>query len=83
MIAMCGLDCSKCEFYLVSCDGCHKQCGKMFWGNCKIASCVIEKGYNNCSDCSEFPCTLLESFSYDEEHGDNGERIENLRKLVK
>lgn len=53
----------------------------MFWGDCPIAKCNLDKKLQNCSKCPDFPCELLNKFAYDKEQGDNGQRIENLRKL--
>ncbi|MFZ2537606.1 MAG: hypothetical protein WAX04_01735 [Oscillospiraceae bacterium] len=33
----------------------------------------------HCGQCNEFPCALLKQFSYDEEQGDNGKRIEQCK----
>ncbi|XMB66829.1 DUF3795 domain-containing protein [Mycoplasmatota bacterium zrk1] len=82
MYAMCGIDCSKCDYKdKMNCGGCHKQEGKMFWGECGVAKCVLSRKHTTCVECTKFPCSLLKEFAYDEEQGDNGERIENLRKL--
>ncbi len=78
----CGLDCSKCDYReKVDCKGCQDCKGIMFWGECKIAKCVIEKGISNCGECLVFPCSILKEFAFDKEQGDNGERIEVLRKI--
>jgi len=83
MYAMCGTDCSECNYKeKMNCEGCHSKKGEMFWGECKIAKCVINKGYKTCAECLKFPCVDLKEFAYDAEHGDNGLRIENLRKLL-
>jgi len=82
MFAMCGIDCSKCEYKeKVNCEGCHAQKGNPFWGECPVAKCVISKNYKTCAECDDFPCELLISFAYDEKEGDNGKRIENLKTL--
>jgi len=51
----------------------------MFWGECLVAKCSLEKGYNHCGECSELPCDKLQSAFDDSEHGDNGERLINLK----
>ena len=52
----------------------------MFWGTCRVAECCFSKGYSHCGECPEMPCELLlEAFNHPE-HGDNGERIDNLRR---
>ena len=84
LIARCGTLCSECTYKeKMNCPTCHKACGKMFWGTCQVAQCSIDKGIENCSECDDFPCELLKSYSYDKEQGDNGKRIETLRKVKK
>ncbi len=51
----------------------------MFWGECLVAKCSIEKGYSHCGFCSELPCGNLQSAFDNPEHGDNGERLINLK----
>ena len=80
-MAMCGLDCGSCSYREKSnCPGCRVAGGKMFWGECELATCCLAKGLPHCGKCDEFPCERLRAFSFsDSEHGDNGRRIENLR----
>lgn len=76
----CGIECSKCEFQkTVACQGCVKI-EKPFYGECAVKKCAESKGYNFCGECSQFPCDLLKSYSYDEENGDDGLRIEMCKK---
>jgi hypothetical protein len=51
----------------------------MFWGVCNVAKCAIAKGIQHCGLCPEVPCITLQRFFDDPEHGDNGERLSNLR----
>ena len=44
----------------------------------RVASCCLAKGLENCGACGEFPCETLREFAYDENQGDDGERIRNL-----
>ncbi|WP_105615310.1 DUF3795 domain-containing protein [Vallitalea okinawensis] len=81
--SICGINCTKCEYKeKCGCKGCRESKGIMFWGECKLAKCAIEKKLDHCGLCSNFPCDDLKAFAYDEGEGDNGERIENLRKLI-
>ena len=74
----CGLVCSECEYAVkTGCKGCFA--GDPFWGVCKVAACCVGKGHEHCGVCGQFPCESLRSFSYDEEQGDNGARIEVLK----
>ena len=73
----CGLLCSEfnCkEQFGFDCKGCAKESSAP-WGICDVKVCCEEKGLEHCGLCSNFPCELLKSFSYDKEHDDNGKRI--------
>jgi Protein of unknown function (DUF3795) len=79
-MAYCGLDCGTCEHReKTGCPGCRAAAGTMFWGECDLAMCCIDKGIEHCAQCDDFPCPHLMAYSYATEHGDNGRRIENLR----
>ena len=52
----------------------------MFWGECALAECCIEKELEHCGQCENCPCDKLQEFSYDKEQGDDGERIRTLEK---
>jgi hypothetical protein len=81
-ISMCGLDCQTCAWREPNnCGGCKETNGEPFHGTCRLASCVKNKGFEDCSYCPEFPCSLLVEFSYDKEHGENGGRIKILTSL--
>jgi hypothetical protein len=76
----CGINCSKCEFRVkLNCRGCVPSNGVMFWGECPISKCCAEKNLEHCGRCPDFVCRNLHNFAYDREHGDNGQRIENLK----
>lgn len=80
MIGMCGAYCGTCEWKSqMNCPGCLTAKGDMFWGACGVAKCVIAKGILHCGFCSELPCELLLQYCDNPEHGDNGERLANLR----
>lgn len=79
MIAMCGAYCGDCEWReKTNCPGCQKSQSNMFWGQCEIAKCSIEKGFNHCGHCNKLPCENLQDAFNNPEHGDNGERLANL-----
>lgn len=50
-----------------------------------VLGCLSRQGMcrgeklEHCGACGEFSCELLKSFSYAEEEGDNGQRIEQCR----
>ena len=84
MIGMCGAYCGVCEWKeKTNCPGCQACQGKPFWGECSIAECSIKKGYNHCGHCSNLPCDKLQDAFNNEEHGDNGERLINLKNWAK
>lgn len=80
MMAYCGTYCETCEWKeKMNCKGCKAHAGEVFWGSCAIAACAIEKGFNHCGECTELPCEKLVGAFTDPEHGDNGERLTNLK----
>jgi hypothetical protein len=80
MIGMCGAYCGICDWReRTDCAGCQDSAGAMFWGSCGIAKCCIEKGLPHCGLCSDLPCDMLQAAFDHPEHGDRGERLQNLR----
>jgi hypothetical protein len=80
MIGMCGAYCGVCEWKEpTNCPGCQANHGKMFWGQCAISTCSIKKGYLHCGLCPELPCQMLQGAFNHPQHGDNGERLANLK----
>ncbi len=52
-----------------------------YWGGeCEIKTCCNEKKIQHCGLCKEFPCKLLREISYDDDTGDDGERLMNCKK---
>lgn len=79
----CGIECSSCEYKdKVNCKGC-TNITKPFYGECAVKKCAQEKKLKCCGECKDFPCSLLMSYSYDKDQGDNGLRIENCKKWCK
>ena len=80
--AYCGLKCSECEYREKNnCGGCIATGGKPFYGQCELAKCAISRNVRFCGECDDFPCELLQKYSYDKDHGDNGARIEHCKVL--
>lgn len=77
----CGLLCSNCKHRgKVKCQGCI-SIDSPFWGKvCAVKVCCEEKKLNHCGECNDFPCGMLNQFSFDKEEGDDGERILQCRK---
>jgi len=82
----CGIVCDteKCkEAFGVDCPGC-LHISKPIWADsCPVKDCCESKKHNHCGECEDFPCELLKSFAYDEEHGDNGAMIEQCKEWAK
>ena len=80
LIARCGAYCGDCEWKeKMNCVGCQGAKGNMFWGECPVAKCSIDKGIEHCGLCSSLPCNILQEAFAHPEHGDNGERLANLQ----
>lgn len=76
----CGILCSECNYKeKIHCIGC-VQIKYPFWGKCAVKSCCENRDIDNCGKCQRFPCQILKKFSYDEEQGDNGKRIEQCKR---
>ncbi len=77
----CGMDCDRCsrkeEFGCLGCN--NMQSG--YWGEkCEIKECCEGKKLEHCGLCPDFPCEMLREISFDEELGDDGERLLNAKK---
>jgi hypothetical protein len=84
MIGICGAYCGECEWREgTNCPGCQACQSKVFWGTCQIAKCAIEKKHTHCGTCSKLPCEKLTEAFINSEHGDNGERLMNLKGWAK
>lgn len=77
----CGANCSKCsrrdEF---GCLGCNEmQSG--YWGEkCEIKECCEARKLEHCGACPDFPCEMLREIAFDDELGDDGERLLNAKR---
>lgn len=79
MIGRCGAYCGTCAWKEgTGCPGCQFAQGSLFWGECAIARCSIDKGIEHCGFCPDLPCSILQDAFNHPEHGDNGERLANL-----
>lgn len=76
----CGIICSECTFReQFNCTGC-SNITQPAWGQCEVKSCCESREKAHCGQCQSFPCQVLENFSYDPVHGDNGFRIGQCKK---
>lgn len=80
----CGILCEKCSYKeTMGCKGCI-NIQKPFWGeSCPVKACCESKNNKHCGLCAEFPCRLLNKFSYDENQGDDGLRIKQCENWSK
>ncbi|TFG00119.1 MAG: DUF3795 domain-containing protein [Promethearchaeota archaeon] len=84
LIGMCGAYCGFCEWKeKTNCPGCQKSRGEMFWGECMVAKCSNGKGYLHCGFCPDLPCSELQQAFNNPDHGDDGERLANLKNWAK
>lgn len=80
MIGMCGAYCAFCDWKdRMDCPGCQTCAGKPFWGDCAVAQCALKGGHTHCGTCHDLPCPQLQDAFNHPEHGDNGERLLNLK----
>lgn len=78
----CGLKCGECNYLQNGqCKGCASTNGKPFHGKCEVADCATQKKRRFCGECENFPCDILNTYSYDKDHGDKGARIENCKEM--
>ncbi len=72
ILAPCGTHCGQCPYYTKErtphCNGCEKQKGYPFWGECKLFACAKDHDIEHCGLCPDFPCDLFVN-QYDPEHG--------------
>lgn len=65
----------------VWCDGCmangERLCGH--GGECKIRSCVVERGLGTCAGCDDYACGLLQEFFAMAAESGARETLEQLR----
>jgi len=62
------------------CTGCRSDRNNLCCMNCSIKRCCLYKGIRSCSECDEFPCSVLEAFDRDEYPHHSGV-IESLQLL--
>ena len=65
------------------CNGCPPKEGEPHWSeDCRIlACCVGERGLENCSQCEDFACDVLQAFAEDG-HAHHAAAVERLTKLA-
>ena len=80
ILSACGLICDECEYFPLTCHGCHEVEGSTFWAKemmpnkiCPLYDCgVNHRGYKDCGECAELPCKIFREMkdpdTSDEEH---------------
>ena len=48
----------------IACEGCLSSSPFVLGHKCPIKSCVKNKGLEGCHQCTAFPCSLIENFSF-------------------
>jgi hypothetical protein len=46
----------------LACDGCRSERISWFCRECAIRDCSMEKGFEGCYECGDFPCGLINEF---------------------
>ena len=46
----------------IACNGCLSDKRFVYCQTCGIRTCVMEKNYEGCHQCNEFPCKFIEEF---------------------
>ena len=64
--AFCGITKDGCPAFAVVGDKNNEKCIEtdrdnfyIFCDECAIKSCILEKGLENCTECSEYPCDKI------------------------
>lgn len=80
-ISFCGIDCNECKNYRqnVNCQGCIDEC--VMLDDCPSRTCAINKGFNHCGQCLEFPCATLQQF-YHDGNPKHYQAYENMKKFL-
>ena len=67
----------------IQCGGCRAESGLVFpfCRVCQIKSCVKERGYESCANCSEFPCARVAQFPVPEGKKEILKAIPHWREL--
>ncbi len=78
----CGLNCANCKHKESGeCSGCIASNGKPFHGECEIANCAKKKDKRFCGECEDIPCQILKKHTFDEQNGDNENRIQRCKEI--
>ena len=86
----CGARCVECPRFPSDCAGCREIKGRVFWTQylnrdcCAVYDCCVnEKGWENCRNCEELPCSRFTSdptLSDEENEAGLKKLLENLKR---
>jgi hypothetical protein len=63
------------------CQGCRGERSVHWSADCKILLCCVdERGLENCSQCPDFPCAILEAFA-DDGYAHHRQAVERLHAI--
>lgn len=61
-IAFCGIDCTLCAQNQLNCpEGCLGEIVASHCQTCQVRKCNLERRFENCARCVDFPCHKLTS----------------------
>ena len=76
----CGANRSACYYREENdCKGCLNMTLGYWDESCEIKECCGLKKHEHCGQCKTFPCEILLDISYDEDLGDDGDRLMRLK----
>jgi hypothetical protein len=64
---------------ITDCDGCRAITGRIFSGclACEIRKCAMQKSFESCAECKDYPCKHLEKVFHDDRNAQ--QRLEACR----
>jgi len=83
--APCGIYCKRCPgVKAYGCKGCREQKGQIYkLPICKTYQCIINKGYDFCYECEDFPCEKLQPIVNFEIFAPHNSKVYNLVMIKK
>jgi hypothetical protein len=66
----------------INCDGCPTR-ERVFWyiDDCEIRACALSRNHENCAQCSEYPCVILEKF-FKRSYVDAKKKLDEIRNKL-
>lgn len=88
MLAPCGMNCSFCYVHHKKkkpCSGCRSTNGNKpkSCRNCRIKDCISSRYYTYCSECDDYPCTLIKNLDRSYRTRYTESLIDNLSEISK